>query len=365
MAYINPEAKIPKGRKLLFFGCDYLVVNVGNSSDRPASQILRLLDQFFGIGHDTDNACELNDVDLGGCLFNGFFVDTPKGQSLQLMYNNYKAIDIVRTEDSPWAQTINYKYCYRMSFYGAFFRLVEQKELDPAAIFESLFTDESTTYSVSRIDVAFDIANMTVRQIANTVPKYKGRKNNMFGVEEETGEIETYYVGRTDSSNSRHYVRIYDKLLEAVTKRKVSLHANYLDYKSVTRLELEVRAQSCSNFGVEPLHALSLSALFEIVRKVLQNRSTKWGIMKYLEKAVEKYELSPVELVPRIKNPEPLGRTEYFNRWYAMAITLYRDWGYDPVICLSHFLKEELGLEYRVTRKVENMEDWMKLFSDN
>jgi hypothetical protein len=196
------------------------------------------------------------------------------------------------------------------------------------------------------MDIAMDISNMTVKQISHTVPSFSGRKNDIYGLDHGTGEMDTYYVGKRHG-NPRHFVRIYDKINEAQSKKKMVFYADYLEYSHVTRIELQINILSCTSFGIDVEHSHNNTALSTIVRRVLQNRSTQWSIMPFIEEQLAKYDEQDYAMVSFLRDVEPMSRTAYFQRFFAMAENVYKDWGVDPVHAVAWYMKANHNLRYQ------------------
>lgn len=154
------------------------------------------------------------------------------------------------------------KTIWNFTFYSTYFRLLEKQEIDTDFI-ELFFWEDYQliqSFPISRIDYKIDFffdKKTNFPEKINLIKVRKDSKNEFYTIktpQQQDSKYQkilanaTYYkwdiitwwnIG--NKSNKSIFLRMYDKLIDSITKGKVMLYDDYFTYENVFRLEGEFR----------------------------------------------------------------------------------------------------------------------------
>ncbi len=219
---------------------------------------------------------------------------------------------------------------YIVIFYGLFFKFKKSREI---------FVDFIRKYpdcKVTRIDIALDLP-IAINDFLDNGFITKYRKVTKFGENLATGGLETIYFGAKGCSNKRQFIRVYDKLKDIYKKNKLVHHLDLLNYKNITRVELQVNSLSCSEFEIEPLKILDKVFVLEVFRKCCYN--DKFTYFKGLDNFLLEIDfVDDIKVVRRKSKKEMLNEIRDAKMMLAYAQKLV-DCGFDVYSYLVRELK--------------------------
>ena len=163
-------------RELLHFGIDHLTLNIGFKDNttiinRKSLNISKLFEVLLSAGLNDSNTNSLLDL-----YWDSFGHDIDIYCERSIHHNRMYAIHVGRhrilriehiTEESTM-NSLNYKYDYRITFYGTLFALSRINELNYLDFMNSFLEDIShdfVKHSVSRIDICADISGVSVASV--------------------------------------------------------------------------------------------------------------------------------------------------------------------------------------------------------
>lgn len=131
---------------------------------------------------------------------------------------------------------------YILKFHSSFFHFPELKNI----LVEFMISDHYEEIRVSRLDICLDI-DKGVDEFLDL-----GYKTQFLVKEERkrSDKLQTLYLGTRNATNKKHFIRIYNKLLDTQRKAKFGLYQEYFAYEKVTRIEVQINSQSCLAFGI-------------------------------------------------------------------------------------------------------------------
>lgn len=187
-----------------------------------------------------------------------------------------------------------FKAHWKVTLYGAYFRLDELKYFFFQWIknesnlwqFGDWFVDEFGNCSITRIDYRVDFFSKNQK-----VDIFK--PHNVTTIKTNT-PIDYYNKGETiqwwrlwDRKSKRYLIRAYDKLEDINKKQKLKLYGQYLDYKTVHRLEFEYLNHFCKNTETWKSYTLrELRMLLEKIKAHIMSEDTGLPIFEPKEKVV-------------------------------------------------------------------------------
>lgn len=201
-----------------------------------------------------------------------------------------------------------YKKYARMDFYWTFFRLIEIGEFPKNYFLDYVknLTDENPT--ISRIDYCFDLFHKTPKNLPQRKTILKEINSSTKWYINTTWNMNTSrsYGSKT---NKRYIVRMYDKLLDILSKNKQFIYTDYLKYDSVHRFEVEFWPKFCRWYSFDNFNDL----LQKTYSYLWINNETFTGSMFYQYSS--KYEISERNKTQYIK--KYLGQTKkLFDAWF-------------------------------------------------
>ena len=328
-------------KKLLYFGADFLNINICDIKDTN-TKIFHFLQAVFSISHNTTNANSTNAFEWGnkGQEVEITFSDSIMGEAAEIRQGKNYLFRVINIS-KDWAKPLNYKYLFRIECYGTFFNLIRLKKLYFEDFFSSFLEEIKTrniTHSVSRIDICADIAGISPKQIKRGISGTRLRKFSDIEKDFKTGEMETFYYGKKGGSKTWH-ARVYNKKEDCRAKKKEFLYKDYFEYEKVTRTELEIHSEACKEWQVSFLNCLNTEYLAGVFRKLLITKYMTWKIANYVNKELKKMNYQSLKIDRRIQNKRiPLTQEQYATRLKNTADNFYERYEENPI----DYLCEEL-----------------------
>lgn len=357
-AQVNDDQKIPNTaaasgkkllRELLFFGKDFLVLNLGPAKNDKMTS-LHFLDGIFSFSHNDTNAAEILNIEWGnsGIDVAIHYAFTKEGDELALIFQGKEKIISIQKvrKDSELRKRLGYKYLYRISFYGVFFALARIGKLNIEAYWK-LFLDDITTglieNSLSRLDLCADLTNIRPIDIAKGV---HGDETHMKEFSTMRGRIkkpnpQTMMYGAKGDNN--FFGRIYNKLIEMAKKGKERFYLDYLLYELVTRLELVFKSPVLRDqYHLTLADCLDTQLLFNIFCDYLHTKFVTWDILPFIKREMKTKGFKRMTLERYKKHHNPMPRDKKFRR-IINAVKRYKDaYDYDlKLLCDRIYLSIE------------------------
>jgi len=333
------SADLKDEKKLLHFGLDYLTLNLIKEKD-SISETEEFLRSIFLLPHDTDNTNVFYDFkwDQFEHPLTIYFSDTHEGQVAGFNLNNLYLFQVceIDWEKPVWANT-NYRYRYRLQFYGALFNEARKGDLEYMSLFTKFLNDVERrliSHSISRSDICADFSGFTPLQIKKGVKGTRRKKMNSLEEDPDTGQIETFYYGNKKKDRNTWLVRAYDKLADSRAKHKEKLYSDYFQYKSVTRLEFEIHSDTIRLFGLDLKQALNSKCQWGVLEGLMKTKYNYWEILKFLKRERVIYDFESVFMEKKIKKSIPLSREEFAKRFLSKAYKFEDKYGEDPAVYL-------------------------------
>lgn len=257
------------------------------------------------------------------------------------------------------------KSVWKFVYYGTYFRLLEIGKLNQRfeeAFFGEYF-EEFSKWGISRVDYKVDLFYDHDKQIIGLRDLLKTRSDgkkryhimledeykNHIEILQETAkphkndpvkyQIQSEFIEwmRTISwdywskSNKSLYIRMYEKLIETLSKGKVMLYDDYFKYVNVYRFEIEFRIKfnkkTLPNWQIRSYTRAELWELEEKIHKYMWfiDNDTK-------EKFIYQYEKNDItDFTEQWKYQK-----DFWGRWYVLALE-----GFNPYIVLYLILKKK------------------------
>lgn len=133
---------------------------------------------------------------------------------------------------------------YTVDFYSAFFRFTQLYYF-----YNSFLKKHGASISLSRVDIALDLV-CNVQQVLDAGFTTNLGVTDTYKKNTKTGIPESYYIGESNYKNRRYFIRIYNKKKEAFKNGKYALYKDYFQFDDVTRLEVEIRSQTCRELEI-------------------------------------------------------------------------------------------------------------------
>lgn len=156
------------------------------------------------------------------------------------------------------------KSVWNFTIYSTYFRLIEKQEIEKDFI-ELFLEEEYKTllhFPISRIDYKIDFffnEKRSFPQRIDLIQTRKDSKSEFYTIQQSQKQDSkykkiianaTYYKWNIitwwnigNKSNKSIFLRMYDKLIDSITKNKVMLYDDYFKYENVFRLEGEFRTK--------------------------------------------------------------------------------------------------------------------------
>lgn len=333
-------------RGLLNFSIDHLTLNVGFDEYVTPEQVNKT--NIFKLAHFLKYS-GLNDTNTNQLLdlfwepF-GEEVNISKENSNQkhntyaIYWGKYK---ILRLEDVDKSSTLksnlNYKYQYRVTFYGTLFALSRIQKINLMDFLRPFYEDLSHSFmihSVSRLDICADIFGASVSSIRRGIKGDKTHFKNFSKINENavSKEAETIYYGKKSGA---WMARIYNKLLDINAKGKELLFIDYLSHAKVTRLEIELKSAVIQRFKVDLFNVFDLSYLLSVYKQTLKNKYVEFSIVSFIEKEMIKSGTASFQITPKKLTYDPLSRTKVFKRFNNNVKKLFIEYEVSPKLLID------------------------------
>lgn len=287
-------------RGFLAFGIDHLTINIGlknfaSPEDLQSLEVYKLFQFLNSQGLNDTNTSDLHDIywDSFGKEIDVFCDYSPyRNISYSIHVGRYRImrIEYVPTE-STLKQSLHYKYDYRITFYGTLFALSRIKKLDHFDFINPFLRDslnDFVRHSISRIDLACDVFGITPSSVLKGLigTKEKQKKVSKINENQKTKEVETIYYGK--GSGNDWCARFYNKLLDIAKKGKEKLYPDYLDYETVTRIEIECKSPVAQRFKLSLEDVYNIPHLFSIYKQHLETKYSKFKIIDFIDQEFKK-----------------------------------------------------------------------------
>lgn len=335
--------------ELLFFGRDFLVLNLGVSGDKHLPSI-RFLHSIFSFPHNDTNASEILELEWAnsGIDVSIHYAFTKEGDELALVFQGKEKIISIQqvTAESELRKRLGYKYSYRITFYGVFFALHRIGKLDIEAYWKIFLDDFATglvTHSISRLDACADLTNISPIEIAKGI---RGDVAHLKDFSTMKGQIrkgnpQTVMYGSKGDNN--WFARFYNKLAEMAKKGKERFYLDYLQYERVTRLELVLKSPVLSDqYHLTLAQCLDIELIFSIFCDHLRTKYVSWDILPLIKREMKKKGFQRMTLERYKKHHNPLPRDKKFRRIKNAVIRYKEDYDYDlKLLCDRIYLSIE------------------------
>lgn len=257
--------------KLIDFAVDYLrlVYDCSDGQKYPA------FDLWFRLGL-SDNS-DLSELIIFGVEF---IVEYRSVGNIVLLDFRVGLIRVF-TIEKPLEIGIGRYQGFVFKFYGAFFQKKFVNEF-----LKSFFLAYPKGAKITRLDLALDV-DQPVESVYSRgySSQYKDFDFVKFNV--DTKQFQTWYIGNRWSKNKHHFIRVYNKKLELMTKSSLKLaefekFRNYVkNYENVARIELQLNSVSCVNYTITPLTFFDYDHLKNVFSSLVINKSgTHLNILK-------------------------------------------------------------------------------------
>lgn len=345
-------------KELLHFGPDFLRINL-KQKEGEKSRSISFLDAIFSMPHNTSNSNTFDDFVWADTSeeVRIIFTDGKMGEVAQI-YKQGEFIFRVVLVDRVWAKNLHYEYKYRLDCYGIFFALERQKLLSVETFLDIFIKDDrerKIDSSVSREDICSDFSGYTTNSVFRGIrgSKKHRKKSSNLATDPITGLHETIYYGDPKEAD-RWFLRIYNKLLDIKYKKKEKFYFEYFDHAIVTRLEEEIRSDSCKDYGITLQNCLNREYLWGVYIKLLDNQFVKWKIVAFLERELKKKFFAKSLIERREHMPIPLEQTDYGRRIVSQLLSFEDRYNANAVdFIISHFSCLKQG---EATGRVHNNE---------
>jgi hypothetical protein len=226
-----------------------------------------------------------------------------------------------------------------ITIYSTAFKLLEYEEI------LGFIEHYLTLKHCRRFDICLDLRFEINELLNNYFEKIKTWREF-----KKSWKIETrYYWEMKNSKNKRQLIRVYNKKLDILEKRKFNLYWDYLLFENMTRVELEIRQEL---------------AKVRNYNDVFDNKLLIWIFKNYLYKYTKIFEEFPWEKItlyraPKVKLDDELYqslvyKTKKEERFISSAKTIFNLW-FCPirVLLCEWYIKEKT----RLALWIEKIED--------
>lgn len=338
---IAPVSEKRPEKKLLHFGLDYSVLNIG-FVEKKQSPSLRFCDAIFSFPHNDTNASEITEFVWGDSSesISIHFSHSSDGDQIAFIFRDKDKIAVIQkvTSESQLRTRLGYKYDYRISFYGAFWSLVRLRKVSVEDYFSLFLRDVesgSIRHSISRLDLCCDIANISPNEIIAGIrgdSKHK-KKLTIYGQSHDESDAETIDYGR---KRTAWFARVYNKLLEAAKKGKQRYFLDYFEHESqVTRLEVQLNSAPLQLYKVELKDLFNNERLLSLYSAHLKTKYVTWSIFSFIHRELKKNGFQTIPLERYKLSYKVLSKDRYFLRTESMVRRCAERWGKDiEWVCL-------------------------------
>jgi len=319
-------------KRLLHFGLDYAVLNIGYIENRNSTS-LRFCDAIFSFPHNDTNAAEITDFVWGDSAVSVsvHFSHSGDGDQIAFIFQNKDKIAVIQkvTSRSQLRVRLGYKYDYRISFYGAFWSLVRLQKIVVEDFLGFILRDVESgnvRHSLSRLDLCGDIANISPNEIIDGIrgdPQHK-KKLTIYGQSHDKNDAETIDYGR---KRTAWFARVYNKLIETAKKGKQRYFPDYFEHeKQVTRLEVQLNSAPLQQYKIELKDLLSIERLFSLYVEHLRTKYVTWSILPFIHREMMKNGFKAIPLRSHKLTYSVLSKDRYFQRTETMVRRCAERW---------------------------------------
>ncbi|PID70321.1 hypothetical protein CSB37_02965 [bacterium DOLZORAL124_38_8] len=214
----------------LGFGLDFIKFCIPAGKEEPILDSL-----FWGLSDNSPTSVG----NFFGFPFDLLYKENGNKDLLFLNINGDPLICIEKVKDTGIVRN----YSYFIIFYGLYFCIPQAQNVIKK------FVERFHYAKITRVDLALDLP-MSPTQFLKAGYETKFRITSEFGKNEQNDTIETKYFGQKNSSNKRHFIRIYDKLKDTKKKHKMLYYLDYMEHDDVCRCEVQVNSLSCKSYRV-------------------------------------------------------------------------------------------------------------------
>lgn len=314
----NQDNVLSLEKKLIHFGADYIIFNLAALTSANIPKSISYLDSLFNLSHNDSNSNEYEvtwkETDTDVVL--QFQPITQKGEIIKVNSRGKALMQIVKI-NPKWAKNIGYRYQYAIDCSGTFFDFARLGLINPQQMLAPFLADVEANvvrHSVSRIDICADLSGYTVKSILRGI---NGSKEHMKKITVfNTANPETFYYGY---KQDKWHARGYNKLLDIQKKGKgwIFLPLGYLDYQTVTRLEVEAHSDVCLNNSLTLPLCLNTEYLYGIYKSLLSTKFVKFQIIPFIEKSLIEQDFHLITLLKREHHPHALTELQKFKRLFS------------------------------------------------
>lgn len=275
-------------------------------------------------------------------------------------FKNETIFDLLDFDNSNYSEFDEYiiekheitKFKYKITFkkdnytYFAYYKWIPKNEKNPVwtrdyiTVYSTafkLFEYEEILYFLEnylklfkcrRFDVCLDL----LADISNLLNNYfKNQKTWTEFI--KSWKIETrYYWELQNTKNKRQLIRVYDKLKDINSKKKVALYKDYLLFENVTRIELEIRPELAQNRHYEDVFDNAL--LLWIFKNYLYKWShifeeipwNKISLFKKIESRFSPEDYQSLYYKTQRKNVFLWHAKTVYNLWFCPIRVLILEW---------------------------------------
>ena len=298
---------------IVHFGIDHLRVNF---PDKLFPKYFK--DYFEGLSANSN----FKEVEWHGNFMQVVFISTKQKHILNFSHKEVPVLCLEKITDSGIGRTC----AYVLKFHSSYFQYPELRNI----FREFMFSKYADKLSITRLDICVDV-DLSVDEFFKEgfETQFKVKETRKFGK-----KIQTQYFGTRNATNKKHFIRVYNKLLDTERKAKFGLYLDYFAYENVTRIEVQINSQSCKAFGVNLGNIWDAEFLRTIYKSTCINKEGTYF------KALDIPEFENLEIIRR----KPPLRSEILDRLnYAKVMLGYaknlKKVGFDPVEFLIKYLK--------------------------
>lgn len=272
----------------LYFGVDTINLSI-NDID------LELDELYSGL---SDNSSYKFDQEIAGYLYLIHFTYTESTKTIKIIDNHIPQATIQRYDMITKSTVFTSRYMVTIHS--------SQLRYSNKSLYNFLIKKAS---SINRLDICFDIPVST----KTALRRYTSKLSKGATIY-DNDKIETQYIGKK-SNCKRHFIRVYDKLLDIQVKKKFAEYLHYFNYQNVTRIEVEMHTKTIKRYGINPemLYNLKNKELESIFLDLCKNKqNTNFPIL-------EKYSLNYKEFEKINEAPESMTQLKYVKQFEAYA----------------------------------------------
>lgn len=327
---------IPDNLEVIHFGIDYLRYNFFEPYKNS-----EFASFFIGLSENSN---------YRDAWWFGYHFDTTyaRARSEDILHFKFEGVPVFQLKKYNGQDEIGSKLGYSFDFYSAFYAKPFLRNF-----YREFMRKYGSSCKVGRLDIAVDLS-CQVQDVLVAGYKTNYRKLNRFGEDINTGEPETVYFGSKSPKNKRHFVRIYDKLLDSKQKGKFELYRDYFSYNQVTRIEVEIRSSACRELSITTDDIADEAKIKEIFTSLCLNpRTTYFNILGGL--GLESKELRKLSAD---REQQVLAKDKKVKRVVGMIRNLKEKDGLENVVYVILLELLELGIYSNPEDRLAFEEHW-------